>query len=208
MIFHRVPVWVQRLFPARVWHVKTSHPEVFLSFDDGPVPGATDYVLGELAKRNQKAVFFMVGDNVRKHPQLAKEVLASGHQIGNHTYHHLNGFKTSHSSYLANTLRCQKQIEDSLGVSPRFFRPPYGLLRPSQARELWKQFDLIMWDTLSGDYNPNINAPTLLKQTKKYTQAGSIVLWHDQEKTRDILRQALPDYLDFLDLSGWRTALL
>src|SRR5690606_21723994 len=106
MIWHTVPVLVQRLFPLRLWKKSAGENTVYLTFDDGPVPGVTDYVLGELTKRNQKATFFVVGDNVRKYPDLSQEIVNEGHAVGNHTFNHLNGWKTEKSVYLENIERC------------------------------------------------------------------------------------------------------
>src|SRR5690606_20422431 len=146
MIWHTVPVFIQRLFPQRLWRKSGAENTIYLTFDDGPVPGVTDYVLRELAKRNQKATFFLVGDNVRKHPTLAKEIGSEGHQLGNHTFNHLNGWKTEKSIYLENVELCDKVMGDVLGIKTKLFRPPYGLIKPSQAVEVSKFHQLVMWD--------------------------------------------------------------
>lgn len=208
MVWHTVPRLVQSFFPDRVWGKAGEGDKVYLTFDDGPVPGVTDYVLNELAKRGQKATFFMVGDNVRKHPGLARELLGAGHGVGNHTYHHLNGWKTSSENYLSDIAKCALVLEDTLGVSTALFRPPYGLIKRKQAEEVSKDYQLIMWSMLSGDYDLKLPQERILNKSMQHTEAGSIVLFHDQQKTRDVLPKVLPYYLDFLLESGLKTALL
>lgn len=205
---HQVPSWVQRIFPKRTWEGPDEPRQVFLTFDDGPVPGITDFVLTELAKRDQKATFFVVGDNVNKHPALAKEVLSEGHQLGNHTYHHLHGFKTSTDSYVKNVVLCDQILGQKLGLMTPLFRPPYGLLTPRQAKILSKQKQLVMWSVLTGDYDRSIAPNTLLKAVKPMTSPGKIIVFHDQEKTDGHLQKILPDYLSFIKDNGFTTGLL
>ncbi|MFC3880270.1 polysaccharide deacetylase family protein [Algoriphagus namhaensis] len=205
MVWHAVPWWVQNLFPERVWKNNETENSVHLTFDDGPVPGATDYVLKELEVRKMKATFFMVGDNVRKYPNLAKEVLANGHAIGNHTFHHLNGWKTAKDIYMEDITECDRIIQGILGITPRLFRPPYGLMSPNQARLVLKQKKVIMWDVLSGDYDSSLSSDLILKETMKLTKPGSVILFHDQEKTKKMLRDILPPFLDHVLEMNWRT---
>ncbi len=208
MVWHTVPKVVQLFFPRRIWSGDNSVKEVFLTFDDGPVPGVTDFVLNELAKRGQKATFFMVGDNLRKHSLLGKEVLSAGHQIGNHTYNHLNGWKTDDQEYLKNIQAFDQELDRSLGIQTRLFRPPYGLIRNSQAKAVLKSKKLIMWDVLSGDYDRSIDPKLVLSKTIKNTGLGSIVLFHDQLKTETTIQKVLPEYLDFIEKNGFQTKLL
>lgn len=208
MVWHTVPRPVQMLFPKRTWEGDTLGNRVHLTFDDGPVVGVTDYVLNELAKRNQKATFFMVGDNIQKHPQLAGEVLNSGHGIGNHTFNHLNGWKTSDSDYLNNVLAFDRILEEKLGVRTVFFRPPYGSLKSSQAQCILESKKIVMWNVLSGDYDRSISPARILDKTKENTRSGSIVVFHDQQKTREVLPRVLPEFLDFLIERGLETSLL
>ena len=181
---------------------------VYLTFDDGPVPGITDFVLNELAKRNQKATFFMVGDNVRKHTSLATEVLQNGHQIGNHTYHHLHGLKTSKKVYLENVKACDRILEEKLGKSTLLFRPPYGMISPWHAGELQKVKEIVMWTLLTGDYDRSISPQVVLNDSKRMTSEASIIVFHDQQKTDGHLQRILPGYLDFLEGEGFKTGIL
>jgi len=205
---HHIPDWIPYLLRDITWHKDRSAAAVYLTFDDGPVPGVTDFVLEQLAVRGMKASFFVVGDNVHKHPSLAKEVLDAGHSIGNHTFHHLKGIKTSHWTYLKDTLRCQYCLEDELNISPNIFRPPYGLMSRLQYSTLKDTYEIVLWDVLSGDYDMQQDAATCLLKAKQYTQGGSIVLFHDQEKTRDKIRKILPDYLSWVEDQGFVTASL
>ncbi len=208
MVWHSVPRAVQRLFPKRVWEGDPSGNRVYLTFDDGPVPGVTDYVLGELAKRGQKATFFMVGDNVQKHPTLAREVLAAGHRLGNHTFHHLKGWNTPSGNYLKNVRLFDEVVEEKLGMKTELFRPPYGLMKGAQAKALLKTKRIVMWTVLSGDYDPSLSSGRIFAKSVQNTRAGSIVVFHDQQKTSAVLPKILPDYLDLLQDSGFETGLL
>lgn len=208
MVFHTVPLVIQRLFPQRIWSKNSEGNQVFLTFDDGPVPGVTDFVLQELSKRAMKATFFMVGDNVRKHSSLAKEVLSQGHQIANHTFHHLNGWKTKREKYVQDFLACNQIIEDQLGVQTKLFRPPYGLMTSAEAKEISKTHSIVMWNMLSGDYDLKLDAKEVLRKSIENTGPGSIVLFHDQQKTSSVLPKILPTYLDKLLDKGWTTATL
>ncbi|TDQ15025.1 peptidoglycan/xylan/chitin deacetylase (PgdA/CDA1 family) [Algoriphagus boseongensis] len=208
MVFHSVPKPIQLIFPKRKWEGDGKDDQVYLTFDDGPVPGVTDFVLEELSKRDQKATFFMVGDNVRKHSSLAKEVLSEGHGIGNHTYSHLNGYKTSYETYYKDFLVGENIFQDNLGIKTSLFRPPYGLLKHSQAEQVRETHQIIMWSVLSGDYSTALDSSQVLVETQKRTKAGSIVVFHDQEKTTQVLPEILPSFLDFLIDRGLKTALL
>lgn len=205
MFWHTVPKAVQLCFPRRIWSGDGSANQVYLTFDDGPVPGVTDFVLNELAKRGQNATFFMVGDNLRKFPTLSKEVFESGHQIGNHTFNHLNGWKTTHEEYLKNIQAFDRVLESSLGIQTTLFRPPYGLMKNSQAKEVLKTKRLIMWNVLSGDYDKRIGPYRVLSKSIKNTLPGSVVLFHDQQKTKETVREILPHYLNFLVDHGFQT---
>ncbi|WP_339874344.1 polysaccharide deacetylase family protein [uncultured Algoriphagus sp.] len=208
MVWHTVPALVQQLFPTRLWRKDSEENTVYLTFDDGPVPGVTEYVLEQLGKRRQKATFFVVGDNVRKNPILAKEIISQNHKIGNHTFNHLNGWKTKKHLYLDNIELCDKILEDQLGVKTKLFRPPYGMINQSQALEVSKFHQIVMWDMLSGDYDQRLKSELILKKSIKHTRPGSIVVFHDQLKTKEVLKKILPQYLDFILENGWKTGLL
>ncbi len=208
MFWHTVPSVFRLLAPKRTWLGNPEGGTVYLTFDDGPVPGVTDYVLDELDKRGQRATFFMVGDNVRKHERLAHRILERGNQVGNHTFHHLNGWKTDKDKYLRDVEACDQVIQEVLGVKPRLFRPPYGLMTSSQASLVSKSHQLIMWSILSGDYSPYLAVEEIVKHTIRHTQPGAIVVFHDQLKTSKVLPHILPLYLDYIQDRGWTTSLL
>lgn len=208
MVWHTVPKAVHLFFPKRIWIGDDSEQQVYLTFDDGPVAGVTDFVLNELAKRGLKATFFMVGDNLRKYPTLGSDVLLAGHRIGNHTYNHLNGWKFADGEYLKNIQAFDQELENSLGIRTELFRPPYGLIKNSQAKKVLNSKKLIMWNVLSGDYDSRLNATRVLSKSIQNTKSGSIILFHDQQKTKEVLYKILPDYLDFLVGKGFKTSLL
>ena len=209
MVFiHHIPSIVPKILPYMVWHKDRNEPKVYLTFDDGPVPFVTDFVLDELGKRSLNATFFMVGDNVRKNPDLARKVLDQGNKIGNHTFHHVNGYKTQTEDYLEEVEACHHVIEEATGMRTRLFRPPYGKITRNQFEYLKSNHEVIMWDVLSGDYDPEQSSELCLSKSMQYTQNGSIILFHDQEKTQEILKKVLPSFLDYLIEEGFETHLL
>lgn len=200
MYFHKTPALIKRLFPALTWQKTVSHdPQVFLTFDDGPVPDITEYVISELQRVGAKATFFCVGQNIEDHPALFERIIKSGHGWGNHTYNHLNGWKTDLHTYLANVEKC-RQMFDIMGARQPYnlFRPPYGLLTFRQIREISNRYEIVMWDILSGDFDVNLNCEKSLKKMIKHTQNGSIVVFHDSYKTERNLKYILPRYLHYL----------
>ena len=208
MRFYQLPFFLPFLYPNRLWKGPASERKISLTFDDGPVPGITDWVVEELANRGMKATFFMVGDNVRKHQTLAQEVVAAGHQLGNHTYHHLSGWKTATQTYLDDVEACDAILADTVGVTPRFFRPPYGWINPGQAKGVAAVKKIVMWSLLSYDFDSGLSSENLIRRTTARTAPGTIVVFHDQHKTKVQLKKVLPHYLDFLVGEGYTTQLL
>lgn len=191
MIWPRVPLPVRSLFPGAVWSVKTSVKELFLTFDDGPSPLETSFVLDELKRFNAKACFFMVGNNVLKHPDVLSRVVREGHSLGNHTYSHINGWKSGRSEYLDNVLKCSEVL------STRLFRPPYGRILPAQAKLLKRAgYKLIMWDLLSYDFDSTKTKKEILHHLMKRVKPGSIVVFHDSPKAFPLLKLVLPEFLE------------
>jgi len=203
MVVHHVPRLVQKVFPDYIWHRDREKKEIFLTFDDGPVPGVTEQVLSILDKYNYKATFFMVGHNVVKYPSLAKEVVSAGHQVGNHTYHHIRGNQSSTETYVADFIRCQDALSEILDIEASIFRPPYGRIYSDQAKEINKTHEVVMWDVLSGDYCVDLSSDKILKKIKKHTQNGSIIVFHDQEKTINRLPPILSDFLNYSSDQGF-----
>lgn len=203
---HKIPVWIKQLYPNRLWKItqeNTNTKCIYLTFDDGPIPKVTPWVLDVLEEYEAKATFFWIGDNVQKHPIIAKQVIDNGHQIGNHTYHHTNGWHTHINTYLDEVDLADKTIKQ-YGVSTDLFRPPYGRLRTHQAKQLHQlNYKIVMWDVLSKDYIKSKNPQRLLKKTIQATESGSIVVFHDSIKAFANLQQILPEYLKHFKQQGF-----
>lgn len=198
MYLAKTPRLLQNLLHRYTWHIPTSEKVIFLTFDDGPIPEETPWVLATLKSFGAKATFFCVGDNVRKHPDIFQQILAEGHAVGNHTFNHLKGWGTETSDYLKNVEQCAEMVPSPL------FRPPYGKLKPSQTRLLASRFRIVMWDVLSGDFDPAISPEQCLKNVLENIQPGSIVLFHDSLKAEERMRFALPRVLEKLGGEGWK----
>jgi peptidoglycan/xylan/chitin deacetylase (PgdA/CDA1 family) len=170
---------------------------IYLTFDDGPVPDATPEVLEILDKFNAKATFFLVGDNVRKNPELLEGIQNRGHATGNHTFHHLNGWHTPPGAYLEDIKRCEPFF------TTRLFRPPYGRFTPSQYLLLRKQYRFILWSVLTYDFDYHINGRQCLKNALDNSRGGSIVVFHNSLKAIDKVRYALPRFLEHFSAHGY-----
>lgn len=177
---------------------------MYLTFDDGPIPEVTTWVLQLLAQYNAKATFFCVGENIQKHPEVYKQVLAEGHSVGNHTYNHLKGMNVSDDEYLENTKLCAEAMnkEPYLG---KLFRPPYGKIKFSQTRKLKALgYEIILWDVLTGDFDAKLTKEKCLSASLNATKSGSIVVFHDSLKTYEKLQFVLPQYLKALSEQGYQ----
>lgn len=208
---YRAPFILSWIYPELVWHINTSQKEIYLTFDDGPVPGPTEFVLSELARFDAQATFFCIGDNVRKHPSLFRKIIASGHMIGNHTFHHLSGWKTSSEKYLSNIKQCQDEfdldlpsagLEPPLAGYPRLFRPPYGRIKRRQIRQI-KDYKIVMWDVLTHDYAQTLDREDCLQGSIKATRPGSIVVFHDSLKAEKNLTYVLPRFMEHFSKLGF-----
>ena len=194
-----IPRMVTWLFPNRVWQISTAQKEIFLSFDDGPHPRITPMVLDMLAAHGAKASFFCIGDRVKRFPGIYQRILDEGHAIGNHTFHHLNGWKTNDADYLTNI------TEAALCIDSRLFRPPYGRIKGSQARAIVaKGFKTIMWTVLSGDYDAKLNPAQCANRVLDNIAPGCIYLFHDAEKAEKNMLFALEKLLDACKIQGFR----
>ncbi len=179
------PKFIRRLMPSLVWEIDDDEG-VFLTFDDGPTPGVTEWILNTLDKYDAKATFFVLGKNVEMYPDLCRRIVERGHKIGNHTYSHQKGWSMSLERYVEDVDFANDLIGSEL------FRPPYARITPSQVRMLSQRYRLIMWNVLSRDYNRNLSPRTCLKNVTKYLEGGSIVVFHDSEKAFRNLSYALP----------------
>jgi peptidoglycan/xylan/chitin deacetylase (PgdA/CDA1 family) len=192
---------VKKLFSNYVWSISTTEPKVYLTFDDGPTPEITEWVLEQLKQYNAKATFFCIGNNIEKHPEIFKNVIADGHSIGNHTFNHVKGWKTSNQTYFEEVDNCEKSIQNFSVNSPqtKLFRPPYGKIKPSQSKVLRKNgYKIIMWDVLSVDFDRNTGPEKCLSNVTENIANGSIIVFHDSKKAFPNLEYALPKTLEFL----------
>lgn len=197
MFIEQPPQFIRRLYPRACWRMNASEKSVYLTFDDGPIPEVTPWVLEVLDKYHIKATFFMVGDNVRKHPDEYKMVVERGHRIGNHTYNHLKGFEELTERYIANIDKADCYLSTNL------FRPPHGFMRMSQYRALSKRYRIIMWDLVTRDYNPKLNGRQILRKVKRYARNGSIITFHDSLRSVRNLHYALPRAIEWLLQEGY-----
>jgi peptidoglycan/xylan/chitin deacetylase (PgdA/CDA1 family) len=197
------PRFLRPLFGKSVqWKVQTSSKVIYLTFDDGPVPEVTPQVLDILDSYGWKATFFCVGDNVRKYPELYQEVLRRGHRTANHTFNHLKGFETPTDKYVENIAQAAQYIDSDL------FRPPHGHIRCKQIRMLKKNYQLIMWDVITHDYNQSLTPEQVYKNVERYLRKGSIVVFHDSIKARKNVLAVLPRALAFWKENGYQSGLL
>ncbi|MEH6763927.1 MAG: polysaccharide deacetylase family protein [Aequorivita antarctica] len=193
-----MPRFIQRLYPERTWAFSRKSNAVYLTFDDGPIPEVTPWVLDELKKHNAKATFFCIGENVQKHPEIFRRITAEGHSVGNHTFNHLKGTKTETPAYIKNVLLAEELINSKL------FRPPYGRITSKQARILQeKGFKIVMWDIISYDYDATIAEEKCLQNVLKNIKPGSVIVFHDSLKAEKNLRYVLPKVLEFIGEKNW-----
>jgi peptidoglycan/xylan/chitin deacetylase (PgdA/CDA1 family) len=198
MVINKISKFLKFIFPRLIW--KKSDPEIektiYLTFDDGPTPEITNYVLDLLAKYKAKATFFCIGKNIILNQELAKRILSNGHKIGNHTMNHVNSWHVNSKEYLHEYLECEKII-NSLGTNSIGFRPPYGRINYFIYNELVNQTKVYMWSFISGDYNPKNNPKSIIKSAKKNMQDGSIMIFHDSKKAFPILSIVLEPILEY-----------
>lgn len=198
MYLVKTPRLIQNLLPTFTWRIPTEEKVLYLTFDDGPIPEVTPWVLDTLRQFNAKATFFCVGDNVKKHPSVFQQVLAEGHAVGNHTFNHLNGWDSENISFFHNVRHCAKLVKSSL------FRPPYGRLTPKQSQFLTRHYQIVMWDVLSGDFDQTISKEDCLSNVMASTKRGSIIVFHDSEKAAERMMYTLPRVLEHFAAKGYR----
>lgn len=196
--------YVKWIFPNYVWDIPNKEKKVFLTFDDGPTPKITEWVLDQLQQYNAKATFFCIGNNIKKYPEIFQKTIAEGHAIGNHTFNHLNGWKTSTEDYLENVALYQSTIKSHQSAIINLFRPPYGKIKNAQAIALQKSgYKIIMWDVLSRDYDQSISKEQCLENVLSNIETGSIIVFHDSLKAEHNLKYVLPNTLEFLKEKGF-----
>ena len=198
-IKYQLPAWLQRIYPGAVWRGDTTRKVVYLTFDDGPIPEVTPKLLDVLEQEKVHATFFMVADNVTKYPQIYHRVVANGHRIGNHTYHHIKGTKYKLADYIADV----KKADVILGGT-KLFRPPYGRVLPKQLIALRSQgYKIILWDVLTHDYEKSHTAEDLVRIVKRYVRNGSIITFHDSIKSNERMLAAVPMVIRELRNEGY-----
>jgi peptidoglycan/xylan/chitin deacetylase (PgdA/CDA1 family) len=201
---YRTPFFLPKLFPSLLWRVLGEEKVIYLTFDDGPIPGPTEFVVEQLKRHHAKATFFCIGDNVRKYPLIFKKVLADGHAIGNHTFNHLKGWSTSNQRYFENINQCNAQLTTHNLKLTTLFRPPYGRITNSQIRALKSQYQIVMWDVLTHDYSNNISSQQCLKGSVNAVRPGSIIVFHDSVKAERNLTYVLPKFLEHFSNHGYK----
>ena len=189
------------MYPTLVWDIPATEKVLYLTFDDGPHPTATPFVLNQLQQYNAKATFFCIGNNVVKHPEIYGKLLAEGHATGNHTHNHVNGWKTTNSQYIENVQAAAEHVNSKL------FRPPYGRISKLQAKMLQQNpgfnFSVVMWNVLSGDFDTALSPEGCLKNVLENAKPGSIIVFHDSEKAYERMSYALPRLLEYYSNQGY-----
>lgn len=199
--FIKTPRILKRLFAKYTWCFYTDKKEIFLTFDDGPIPEVTEFVLDQLHNFNAKATFFCIGDNIRKHPAVFSRIINEGHSVGNHTFNHLNGWKSSNKTYIKNTNKCESLLPHQ---KMKLFRPPYGKIKRKQAKQLLASgYKIIMWDVLSADFDSTISKEKCLQNVVNNIQNGSIIVFHDSIKASGKLYYVLPKVLKEFSQQGY-----
>ena len=204
-LIEQPPEWFRKLFPGALFRLPESGLSpgvVYLTFDDGPIPEVTPWVLDILDQFDVKATFFMVGENIRRHPELLQEVVNRGHKAANHTLHHIRGLGISPEDYIKDVEECERHIGTGL------VRPPHGWLSPAQFKALKKDYEVVMYDVVTRDYSKRVKAAEILENVKKLTRNGSIIVFHDSLKSYEKIKKALPESLQWLKSQGYKFSLL
>lgn len=200
--------FIKKIFPNYIWDLPNTEKKIYLTFDDGPTPEITEWVLGQLKKHQAKATFFCIGNNIEKYPSLFSKIINEGHSIGNHTFNHLNGWKNSTKNYLHNIALCKSEIlnlnSKLLNLKSPLFRPPYGKIKTAQSKKLRQLgYKIIMWDVLSADFDQSISPEKCLENVLSNVKTGSIIVFHDSVKALCNLEYALPKSLEILKKRGF-----
>jgi peptidoglycan/xylan/chitin deacetylase (PgdA/CDA1 family) len=194
----KIPKLIKTMFPNFVWNVDTEEKTLYLTFDDGPTPEITDWVLNCLNEYNAKATFFCIGKNVEHYPKIFQRIVDDGHAIGNHTFNHLKGWKTKSAEYFKDVEKASNYINSKL------FRPPYGRIKPNQAKLLINvDFKIVMWSVLSLDWDKNVSANQCYNNVIEKSEPGSIIVFHDSKKAAENMKFALPKVLNYFSKKGY-----
>lgn len=207
--FYKTPAIIKKLFSKYIWDMPKDKNAIYLTFDDGPTLGVTTWTLDLLNTYNAKATFFCEGQNVKKFPEIVLRAYKENHSIGNHSYTHVNGWKTKTSKYIKEVQEAEKVILETLNVKKKdtnlLLRPPYGKIKTPQARALKKKgYKIIMFDVVSGDFDPNISPERSLQQVLKHTKPGSIIVFHDSINAQKVLKFVLPKAMEYWSKKGYQ----
>jgi peptidoglycan/xylan/chitin deacetylase (PgdA/CDA1 family) len=202
MIIEQPAAYLRWLYPKALWRLDRHQKVVYLTFDDGPIPESTPFILETLRRYDVKATFFMVGDNVRKYPALYEQIVAEGHQVGNHTHNHYGGFRHTLHEYSYNVEKANAYIHS------RLFRPPHGWMRLAQYALLSRKYQVVMWDLVTRDYSKWVTSQGIVKNVKRYARPGSIITFHDSLKSIEKLRIALPECIEWLRGEGYSFSII
>lgn len=197
MLIERPPLFYRMLFPECAWRIHKKEKSVYLTFDDGPIPEVTPWVLDLLDHYGIKATFFCVGENVMRNPELFEEVKRRGHGVGNHTYNHLQGSKVTARNYIRNVMEADRIIQSNI------FRPPHGLIRWKQSRILRSHFMIVMYDLVTRDYSKKLTGEQVFKNVRRFARKGSIIVFHDSLKAEKNMKYALPKSIEWLLAKGY-----
>ncbi|NNK82357.1 MAG: polysaccharide deacetylase family protein [Flavobacteriaceae bacterium] len=210
----KTPKLVKHVLPSLIWNIETNEKVIYLTFDDGPTPEITEWTLRTLEAFHAKATFFCIGDNIDKHPEIFQLILKKEHAVGNHTYNHLKGWKRDTQTYIDNTLKAQESINKQVlksainnheSTSLNLFRPPYGRIKSKQIKEISKlNYQIIMWNVLSKDWDSSVSKEKCLENVIKKTQSGDIVVFHDSVKASRNMQHALPRMLEYFTEKGFK----
>ena len=193
-----MPRWIRKLYPGCIWEMPRNSKKIYLTFDDGPHPEITPYVLEMLKRYNAKATFFCIGKNVQAHPELYDRILEEGHSVGNHTYSHLNGWKSGCPEYLADIAEARRWIKSVL------FRPPYGRIKRSQLTQIRKEgYKPVMWNVLSADFDKRLRPEDCIRNVTGSAGPGAVIVFHDSEKAWPRLEKTLPAVLEYYSKAGY-----
>lgn len=205
MLIEQPSKWLKWIYPKALWRMDSTEHSVYLTFDDGPIPESTPFILDTLKEHNVKATFFVVGDNVRKYPELFQRILAEGHRVGNHTYNHLGSFRHYVRTYLNNITRAHEEMKKLAPPTsrPKLFRPPHGWMWLGAYNLIRRDYQIVMWDLVTRDYSHMLNAFDVFRNIVLYSRNGSIITFHDSLKSIEKLRYALPASLRFLKEQGY-----
>jgi len=203
MYLVKTPSIIKAYYAGYTWDVPNDEKEIYLTFDDGPTPEVTQWVIKTLHQYNVKATFFCLGRNIAQHSSIYQQLLSQGHRVGNHGYDHLNGWRTTTKDYVDNAEKARKLVNSPL------FRPPYGRIKKQQGQELHRKgCQIVMWDVISGDFDTSISSEQCLLNVTKNVTSGSIIVFHDSAKAQNHLEYTLPKALEFMIAEGYKFGLL